>query len=81
MQFDEISFVEAIKCKRYKYSYRKLSYELKADIDENVLKQYFPTFDNYYYLKNDKSFIELYNNKVVGVLHLISNDRVIEQIY
>lgn len=79
--FCVIYFLEAIKCKRFKYASSKLSYELKAIINLEVLEQYFTPFDNYIYLDECQAYITTKNDKIVGVYHFVIKDNLIENIY
>ena len=79
--FNIIYFLEAIKCGRFKYAYGKLSYELKSIIDINTLRMYFSEFDQYIYLHEQRAYITLKSNKIVGVYHFEINDNLINNIY
>lgn len=79
--FQVVSFLEAIKCGRYKYAYKKLSYELKAEIEVDILSQYFKRFDTYYYLSDRDCYITIYNHKITDIIHISSKDNVINRIY
>lgn len=79
--FDIIYFLEAIKCGRYKYAYNKLSYELKLEINIDVLYKYFKPFDKYFYMHEQDVYITLKNNKVVGIYHFTINNNMIDNIY
>ena len=74
-------FMEAIKCGRYKNAYEKLSYELRADISTDVLKQYFKQFDDYKYIDKTNAYITFKNYKVVGVYRFEVNQNLISNIY
>lgn len=80
-EFNIIYFLEAIKCKRIKYAYSKLSYELKAVINIDVLDKYFLDFDRYIYISQQDAFITLKNNKVIGIYHFVVKDGLIDNIY
>ena len=80
-EFNIIYFLDAIKCGRYKYAYNKLTYELKAEINIDVLSKYFPTFDRYVYIANEDTYLTLHNNKVVGVYHFSVKDNMFNNIY
>ena len=79
--FDIEYFFEALKCGRYKYAYEKLSYELRADISMDVLKQYFKQFDNYKYIDNINTYVTFKNYKVTGVYRFELNQKLIDNIY
>ena len=79
--FEIIYFIEAVKCKRFKYAYNKLSYELKNSINVDTLSKYFPTFNSYYYLNNMDVYILLNNKKIVGVYHFEIKDNKIYNIH
>ena len=80
-EFNIISFLEAIKCGRYKYAYKKLSYELKSEINIEVLMQYFKAFDEYCYINEQNRYVTLYNHKVVGSCSFDTKDNMIDNIY
>ena len=80
-EFNIIYFLEAIKCRRFKYAYNKLSYELRSAININVLSQYFTPFDKYFYLSEQNVYITLTNNKVAGVYRFDLKDNLINNIY
>ena len=80
-QFNIIYFLESIKCGRYKYAYNKLSYELKSEIDINVLSKYFTPFDEYSYLYEQDAYITMKNNKIVGIYHFSTTNNLINNIY
>ena len=80
-EFIIVYFLEAIKCGRAKYAYNKLSYELKSEINIDVLKNYFSSFDEYVYLNEQDAYITLKNNKVIGIYHFVVKDNLIDNIY
>jgi hypothetical protein len=80
-EFNIIYFLEAIKCGRYKYAYAKLAYELKSQINIDILSVYFPRFDRYIYINSEDVYIMLCNNKIVGIYHFSIKDNMIYNIY
>lgn len=80
-EFSIIYFLEAIKCKRYKYAYNKLSYELKSEITKQTLQDYFGEIDNFKYLSNEDAYITFKHNKIMGVYHFNIKDNMIDNIY
>lgn len=81
IEFNIIYFLEALKCKRFKYAHTKLSYELRVMIDIDTLSKYFVEFDNYIYIQQQDTYVTLKNNKVVGIYHFVVKDNLIENIY
>lgn len=79
--FEILYFIDSIKIGRYDLAYSKLSYELRNQININVLKDYFNEFDNYIYLNEEDVFITLKNNKVISTCHLVVNNGFIDKIY
>lgn len=80
-EFAPIYFLESLKCRRYKNAYKRLSYELKSEIDEKVLKLYFNNFDEFRYILEQDVYITFNCNKIVGVYHIESKDGLIYKIY
>lgn len=74
-------FMEALKCGRYKYAYEKLSYELRADISTDTLKQYFKQFNDCKYIDKTNTYITFNNRKIVGVYRFDINQNFIDNIY
>ncbi len=80
-EFIPIYFLDSIKCGRFSYAHSNLSYELRQNITSEVLEQYFLSFDNHIYLKEQDVYITLKNNKVIGIYHFVVNNGLIDKIY
>lgn len=74
-------FMESLKIGRYKYAYEKLSYELRADISPETLKQYFKQFDSYKYIDKTNTYITFKNSKVIGLYRFEVVQGLIYNIY
>lgn len=79
--FAEIYFMDAIMCGRIKLAYSRISHELKSSISEQILAEYFGQIDDYVFLPDDKAYITLKNNNIVGVYHIVVNNGWITSIY
>ena len=79
--FNVIYFLDGIKCGRFKYAYNILSYELKANINIDILSKYFKEFDNFIYLYEEDAYITIKNNKIVGIYHFVVKNDLIDNIY
>lgn len=80
-EFNIIYFLEAIKCGRYKYAYNKLSYELRSEINMEVLSKYFHPFDSYKYLPDENIYITLNNKKIAGLYNFKTQNNMIDNIF
>ena len=80
-EFNIAYFLEAIKCGRYKYAYNKLSFELKAEIKEDVLRDFFGQFDSWFYLSLQDAYVTIKNHKVNNIYHFVVKNNLIDSIY